>query len=72
METSRAAVALNIKIIVISESGCPHSKKKKKKEGYSPRATLATRNRPILHPKARRTSYIEIATIDDGGYIPKS
>ena len=71
MEMSEAAVALNIKIIVISESGCPHSKKKKK-EGYSPRATLATRNRPILHPKARRTSYIEIATINDGGSIPKS
>ena len=63
---------LLLKGMVISEAVFLILKKKKKKEGYSPRATLATRNRFILHPKARRTSYIEIATIDNGGSIPKS
>ena len=71
MEMSEAAVILNIKVIVISETGFLILTKKKN-EGYSPRATLATMNRLILHPKARRTSYIEVPTIDDEGSIPKS
>jgi len=68
MEMSEGAVILNIKVIVISETGFLILTKK----GYSPRAPLATMNRLILHPKGRGTSYIEVATIDDGGSIPKS